>query len=102
MRVLVAGATGATGSRLLPLPVASGHAVVGTTRRAQNVSAIESSGARAMMMDGLDARSVARAVAEAVPDVIVHEMTGLKGASDLRHFDRTFASSNRLRIEGTD
>jgi nucleoside-diphosphate-sugar epimerase len=29
-------------------------------------------------------------------------MTDLAGASDLRHFDRTFASSNRLRTQGTD
>lgn len=38
----------------------------------------------------------------AKPDVIVHEMTNLKGASDLRSFDRTFAVTNRLRTEGTD
>jgi nucleoside-diphosphate-sugar epimerase len=29
-------------------------------------------------------------------------MTDLKGVSDLRHFDRGFATSNRLRTEGTD
>ncbi len=29
-------------------------------------------------------------------------MTDLKAASDLRHFDRTFAASNRLRTAGTD
>jgi nucleoside-diphosphate-sugar epimerase len=29
-------------------------------------------------------------------------MTDLKGVSDLRHFDRAFATSNRLRSEGTD
>jgi nucleoside-diphosphate-sugar epimerase len=29
-------------------------------------------------------------------------MTDLKGVSDLRHFDRVFATSNRLRTEGTD
>ena len=38
----------------------------------------------------------------AEPDVIVHQMTDLKNASDLRHFDRAFAISNRLRTEGTD
>jgi hypothetical protein len=38
----------------------------------------------------------------AKPDVIVHEMTDLKDASDLLHFDRAFAASNRLRTEGTD
>ena len=102
MRVFVAGATGAIGSRLLPHLVSSGHMVVGTTRRPEKISAIEKAGARAVIMDGLDARSVAQAVIDAAPDVVVHEMTDLTGASDLRHFDRTFATSNRLRIEGTD
>jgi len=102
MRVFVAGATGAIGLRLLPRLVAAGHTVVGTTRRAEKISFIESSGARAVIMDGLDMHSVTRAVAEAAPDVIVHEMTDLAGTSDLRHFDRTFEMSNRLRTEGTD
>ena len=44
-----------------------------------------------------------RAVLSAKPDVIVHEMTDLKGVcTDLRHFDRAFAVSNRLRTQGTD
>ena len=42
------------------------------------------------------------AVIPASPEVVVHEMTDLKGASDLRHFDQAFAVSNRLRTEGTD
>ena len=42
------------------------------------------------------------AVARAEPDVIIHQMTALSGSSDLRHFDRTFEVTNRLRTEGTD
>ena len=42
------------------------------------------------------------AVAAAQPDAIVHQATALTGISDLRHFDRTFAQTNRLRTEGTD
>jgi nucleoside-diphosphate-sugar epimerase len=45
---------------------------------------------------------VARAVAEAEPEVIVHQLTALSGELDMRHFDRTFAETNRLRTEGTD
>ncbi|MHB8295517.1 MAG: NAD-dependent epimerase/dehydratase family protein [Acidimicrobiales bacterium] len=51
-------------------------------------------------MDGLDQASVTAAVAGARPEVIIHQMTALAGVSDLRHFDRTFASTNRLRTEG--
>jgi nucleoside-diphosphate-sugar epimerase len=40
-------------------------------------------------------------VASARPDAIVHELTAI-GSVDPRHFDRDFALTNRLRIEGTD
>ena len=32
----------------------------------------------------------------------MHQLTALSGALDLRHFDRDFALTNRLRTEGTD
>jgi nucleoside-diphosphate-sugar epimerase len=35
------------------------------------------------------------------PDVIVHELTAI-GTVDMRHFERDFALTNRLRTEGTD
>jgi len=38
----------------------------------------------------------------AKPDVIVHEMTSLATVNDLRHFDQTFAATNRLRTQGTE
>jgi nucleoside-diphosphate-sugar epimerase len=102
MRVLVAGATGAVGRSLLPKLVAAGHDVVGTTRTEQKSDLIRQLGAEPVVVDGLDAAQVRRAVDLARPDAIIHEMTDLKTASDLRHFDRAFAMSNRLRTEGTD
>jgi 2-alkyl-3-oxoalkanoate reductase len=102
MRVLVAGATGAVGRNLLPRLVAAGHQVVGTTRTKEKAGLIRQRGGEALVADGLDAGTIRRAVRSAKPDVIVHEMTDLKGASDLRYFDRAFAVSNRLRTQGTD
>jgi 2-alkyl-3-oxoalkanoate reductase len=102
MHIFVAGATGAVGRRLLPLLLSAGHTVVGLTRKPEKCPAIRALGAEAIAADGLDAEAVHAAVASAKPDVIVHEMTDLKAASDLREFDRTFAASNRLRTEGTD
>jgi uncharacterized protein YbjT (DUF2867 family) len=67
MRVLVAGATGAVGSRLIPLLVAVGHTVTGLTRSPAKVEAIRSSGATAAVADALDAAAVRRAVLEAHP-----------------------------------
>jgi len=57
-------------------------------------------------MDGLDAVSIGDAVTAARPDTIVHQMTGISltygGKPNLKHMDRWFAATNRLRTEGTD
>jgi nucleoside-diphosphate-sugar epimerase len=106
MRVFVAGGTGAVGRRLVPQLVARGHQVTATTTGPGKLGLLEQLGADGVVMDGLDAVSVGDAVAEARPDAIVHEMTGLSAAHagkiDTRRFDRWFATTNRLRVEGTD
>jgi nucleoside-diphosphate-sugar epimerase len=40
-------------------------------------------------------------VARAEPEAIIHQMTSLSGMSDMRHFDRTFRTTNTLRTTGT-
>jgi nucleoside-diphosphate-sugar epimerase len=102
MKVLVAGATGALGKQLVPRLVANGHDVFGITRSSSKQDALRALGARPVVADALDPDQVARAVAEAEPDVIVHELTALSASIDMRHFDRDFALTNRLRTEGTD
>jgi 2-alkyl-3-oxoalkanoate reductase len=101
MRVLVAGATGAVGQRLVPMLVARGHQVTGTTTRPNRVSLLRAMGADPVVVDGLDAAGIGEAVANARPDAIIHEMTALSGSPDFRRFDRWFAVTNRLRTEGT-
>ncbi len=102
MRIFVAGATGAIGRELLPALLAKGHAVTGMTRSAAKAEAIKRLGAQAVVADGLDGAAVTRALRAAEPDVVIDEMTDLGAAVDLRHFDRSFAATNRLRTEGTD
>lgn len=102
MKVLVAGATGALGKQLVPRLVAHGHEVAGMTRHESRTEAITAMGATPVVADALDPDSVARAVGEVNPDVIVHELTALSESLDLRHFDRDFAATNRLRTEATD
>jgi 2-alkyl-3-oxoalkanoate reductase len=102
MKIYVAGATGALGTRLLPLLVARGHEITGTTRTPSKQDAIRALGARPAVVDALDPDAVARSVAEAEPEVVVHQLTALSGDFDLRHAERTFAETNRLRTEGTD
>ena len=102
MHVFVAGASGAIGRRLIPRLVAAGHEVTATTRTPAKAGELRALGARAVLVDGLDAAAVTAAVAEAAPDAIVHQMTALAGKSDLRRFDRWFATTNELRTKGTD
>src|SRR3954452_8899667 len=102
MKVLVAGATGALGKQLVPRLVANGHEVVGMTRTESKSEAVRELGVTPIVADALDPDQVARAVAGAEPEVIVHELTALSGVLDMRHFDRDFALTNKLRTEGTD
>jgi nucleoside-diphosphate-sugar epimerase len=102
MKVLVAGATGALGRQLVPQLVTRGHEVYGMTRTQSKVDAVRAMGATPLVADALDPEAVASAVAESEPEVIVHQLTALSGSIDLRHFDRDFALTNRLRSEGTD
>jgi nucleoside-diphosphate-sugar epimerase len=101
MKVFVAGATGAIGRQLVPRLVDAGHEVHGMTRNVSKQQLLRDMGAEPVVADALDADQVAQAVARAHPDVIVHELTAI-GPMDLRHFDRAFATTNRLRTEGTD
>ena len=106
MRVFVAGGTGVLGRRLVPQLVARGHQVTATTTGPGKLGSLEQLGADAVVMDGLDAVSVGETVAAARPDAIVHQMTAISaahaGKPDLKHPDRFFATTIRLRSEGTD
>lgn len=102
MRILVAGATGVVGTALIPRLVRAGHQVTGLTRSTFKVAELQKAGAAAKAVDGLDTGALRAVVLEARPDAIIHEMTALANASDLVHFDRTFATTNRLRTKGLD
>jgi nucleoside-diphosphate-sugar epimerase len=102
MRVFVAGATGAVGGPLIRQLVAAGHEVTATTRRAAKADGVRALGAEPVVADGLDAGTMTKAVVDAQPDAIIHQMTALAGTPDLRRFDRWFAKTNVLRMRGTD
>jgi len=102
MRILVAGATGAIGLQLVPQLIAAGHSVVGTTRTAAKAELIKRMGAEPVIADGLDAPAIRAAVIAAEPDTIIDQMTDLADVTDIRHFDRAFTATNRLRTQGID
>lgn len=103
MRIFLAGATGAIGRPLVPMLIAAGHEVIGTTRSPGKMPALRSAGAEPVVVDGLDGDAVRQAVLTSRPDVIVHQLSGLAGSEgNFKKFDADFAMTSRLRTEGTD
>ena len=102
MRVLVIAATGVIGSQLVPQLRQRGHEVIGTSRSADKAERLRALGAEPVALDVLDARAVRAAVAAAQPDAIIYQASALTELNDFKHFDASFAATNRLRTEGTD
>jgi nucleoside-diphosphate-sugar epimerase len=101
MKIFLAGASGAIGRRLTPLLCAAGHMVVGTTRSAEKADAITKLGAAPVVVDVFDAPALARAVAVAAPQVMIHQLTDLAFAPGTPQYDEGLERNARLRIDGT-
>jgi 2-alkyl-3-oxoalkanoate reductase len=102
MRVFVAGASGAIGTRLVSQLLERGHEVIGTATSPGSAERVRALGATAILLDLLDRGSVRNAVLEAGPDAIVHQATALRDVSFSSNLDRSFEPTNRLRREGAD
>jgi nucleoside-diphosphate-sugar epimerase len=102
MRVFVAGATGAVGKPLVPMLLEGGHEVVAMTRSAGRAEGLRALGATPAVADGLDRRAVVDALVSTRPEVVIHQLTALTGFKDMKHWDREWQQTNRLRTEGTD
>ncbi|MEA2450666.1 MAG: hypothetical protein QOG63_2598 [Thermoleophilaceae bacterium] len=98
-RILIAGATGVIGRRLVSALSAAGHEVHGLARSREGADTVARLGGKPVSADLLDAGSVERAVAAARPAVVLQQATALK-AVDLRKLE-TLEPTNRLRTEGT-
>jgi len=101
VRVFLAGATGVIGRRLVPMLLADGHQVTGMTRSPGKVDALRAVGVEPVVADALDAEAVRRAVSDARPDAVIHQLTSLPPRIDPRTIGRDFAMNDRLRSEGT-
>jgi nucleoside-diphosphate-sugar epimerase len=102
MRILVAGATGALGRRLIPRLVARDHEVTGLTRSPEKREAVRELGAQPVIADALDAEAIAHAVAATAPEVIIHQLTALAGRLGGGDYRKVMEPTNRLRTEATD
>ena len=86
----------------MPQLLEAGHTVVGSTRSSGKAGWLADAGATPALLDPLDRAQVMTAVLRAEPDVVIHQLTALRGRADLRRFDRSFAETNILRTRGLD
>src|SRR3954468_11152767 len=101
MRIFIAGASGALGRPLVRQLAAAGHEVTGMTRSPGKAGELRDLGAVPVVADALDREAVMAAVAQARPEVVVHQLTAI-GPMNMRNLDAAFVATNRLRTEGTD
>lgn len=97
MRVLVAGASGVVGRALIPMLVGRGHDVAGLVRTSASGLVVAELGAKPLIGDALDRVTVSHVFREFRPEVVIHQLTSLRGATDLWIFDTVFAQTNLLR-----
>lgn len=93
MRIALAGATGVIGRALLPLLRDRGHQVTALVRDPASGAGL----GEVAVADALDPLAVRAAIVAARPDVVVHQLSALRGGSSPDALERTA----RLRTEGT-
>ena len=99
MRIFLAGASGAIGRQLVPLLVAGGHAVAGTTRREGRAEKLRELGAEPVVVDVYDAPALIGAVTDFAPDLVMHQLTDLP--PDPADIPAKGSANARIRTEGT-
>jgi nucleoside-diphosphate-sugar epimerase len=99
VRIFLAGATGAIGRPLVARLLAEGHTVVGTTRDARRAEDLRAQGAEPVVLDAFDADAVRRAVADAEPEVLIHQLTALPHKPGRRAVGEGARLTGRLRRE---
>lgn len=101
MRVFLAGASGAVGRRLVPLLIAAGHQVTGTTRSAEAARKLEAAGVHPAIVDVYDAAALQRAAVAAQPEAVIHQLTDLPQTFDEKELAASYQRNARIRVEGT-
>jgi nucleoside-diphosphate-sugar epimerase len=101
LRIFLAGATGAIGRKLIPLLLADGHSVTGTTRSPKKAAELEARGVKPVVIDVFDADRLRDAVVAARVEIVIHQLTDLPQVLDPAQMAVSRQRNSRLRIEGT-
>ncbi len=100
-RLFLAGASGVVGRYLIPLLLADGWAVTGTTRSADKAARLAALGVAPAIVDVFDAAALRDAVDAAKPAVVVHQLTDLPPGLDPARMSAAREANARIREEGT-
>jgi nucleoside-diphosphate-sugar epimerase len=98
--IFLAGATGVIGRHLVPLLLQHGYAVFGTTRSEERGQQLQAAGVVPVVVSAFDAEALTRAVCEAKPTVVIHQLTDLAAGLDTDP-EAVRRANARLRREGT-
>ena len=98
MRVLLAGATGAIGSQLIPQLHQNGHSIIGLTRTDRGAKALHKDGVEAVQVDIMHRDGLLRALDGLHADAVIHQATAIAGAP---MFHRDLYATDSLRDQGT-
>ncbi|MGA2997243.1 NAD-dependent epimerase/dehydratase family protein [Bradyrhizobium sp.] len=101
MQIFLAGATGVVGRLLALLLRDAKHDVTGTTRDPEKAIRLQALGVEPVVVDAFDADALARAMACAKPDAVIHQLTDLPNAPGTPGYAAGQEANRRLRIEGT-
>jgi nucleoside-diphosphate-sugar epimerase len=99
MRILLAGASGVIGQRLIPRLIHAGHVVGGLTRSPSKTQLLSQLGAEPILCDVFDREALIREVRDFKPDVVLNELTDLP--DDAAQISELADRNARIRTEGT-
>lgn len=98
MKILLAGASGVIGQRLIPLLTKAGHVVGAMTRSQGKTEQLARLGAEPILCDVFDRDALVNAVHDFAPDVILNELTDLP--DDVTQIGAHAERNARIRTEG--
>jgi nucleoside-diphosphate-sugar epimerase len=101
VRIFFAGASGALGRRLAPMLIAAGYDVTGMTRTPETAHQLEAAGIHPVIADVFDAEALKRAVVQARPEIVIHQLTDLPRVLDETQLAASYQRNARIRTEGT-
>ena len=100
-RIFLAGAAGAIGRRLCLLLVQEGWQVTGTTRSPEKAAVLRDMGVTPAVVDVYDEAKLRRAVADAAPEIVIHQLTDLPPGLDPLKMAEGVIRNTRIRDVGT-